>query len=270
MYRKAKPNVKRWAAVAGCVVAVTAAAAASGTGNDLCGPTVMDDLKLDHDLVCPGTALIAGADGIRIDLAGHTITGPGSGFGVSIMGRSGVTVKGGQIENFTAGVLVNNSSGVVIKHMTFSGNGEGVDLQAGASGTTIKESAFYNNRARGVMMRTNSLDSVVKENSFSGNNIGVALNGTIGATVKENVILSGRAAGIRVNVPAGGNLVAENTIDGNPSGIDFPLTGTAWAVGNTFKENQISNNTCGIKGSTDGNDLLENTFTSNGADFCSL
>lgn len=251
-----------------CAMAVTAATAASGTSNDLCGTTVLADVTLDHDLTCTGNALAVGADGVRIDLAGHTITGTGPGAGVLIVGRRGVWVTGGHIEGFIAGVLVNNSSGVVIKHMTFSNNGEGIDLQAGARLATIKENGFFNNRARGVMMRTNSLDNIVKENSFAGNNVGVALNGTLGATVKENVILSGRAAGVRVNVPAGGNLVAENTLDGNPSGIDFPLTGTAWAVGNTFKENRISNNTCGIKGPTDGNEVLENIFTLNGSDIC--
>jgi nitrous oxidase accessory protein NosD len=263
----AKSGLKIWVTLAGCALAAIGAAA-SGSGNDLCGATVVADLTLDHDLVCAGTGLVAGADGVRIDLAGHTITGAGVGAGVLIVGRQGVWVTGGQIENFTAGVLVNNSSGVVVKHMTFTGNGEGIDLQAGARGTTIKESAFYNNRARGVMMRTNSLDNIVKENAFAGNNLGVALNGTVGATVKENVILSGRAAGVRVNVPASGNLVAENTVDGNPAGIDFPLTGTAWAMNNAFKGNRISNNTCGIKGPTDGNLVSENIFTLNGADIC--
>jgi nitrous oxidase accessory protein NosD len=262
-----KQRVMRWAAVAACAMAVMGGAAA-GTGNDLCGTTVVDDLTLDHDLTCAGNALVVGADGVRIDLGGHTIVGGGSGAGVLIAGRQGVWVIGGQIENFTAGVLVNNSSGVVIKHMTFSGNGEGIDLQAAARGTTIKESSFFNNRARGVMMRANSADNVVRENSFSGNNVGVALNGTLDATVKENLIVASRAAGVRVNVPAGGNLVAENTIAGNPAGIDFPLTGTAWALNNVFKENRVSNNGCGIKGPTDGNQLSENIFTLNGADIC--
>lgn len=266
MHLEVKRHVNRWAAAAGCALAVTAAA--SGTTSDLCGSTVLADLTLEHDLACTGTALVAGADGIRIDLAGHTITGPGTGAGVLIVGRRGVWVTGGQISNFTAGVLVNNSSGVVIKHMTLAGNGEGVDLQAAARETTIRENAFYDNRARGVMMRANSVDNVVKENAFARNNVGVALNGTLGATVKENVILSGRAAGVRVNVPASGNVVAENTIGANPAGIDLPLTGTAWAVHNAFTENRISNNTCGIKGPTDANEVSENIFTLNGADIC--
>jgi nitrous oxidase accessory protein NosD len=264
---KVKRHMNLWAAAAGCALAVIAATA-SGAASDLCGATVVGDLTLHHDLTCTGNGLVVGADGVRIDLAGHTITGAGTGAGVLIVGRSGVWVTGGQITNFTAGVLVNNSSGVVIKHMTLSSNGEGVDLQTAARGTTIKENALYDNRARGVMMRANSVDNVVKENSFAGNNTGVALNGTLGATVKENLILSSRADGIRVNVPASGNLVAENTIDGSPIGIDFRLTGEAWPVNNTFRENRISNNTCGIKGPTAGNKLSENIFKLNGADSC--
>ena len=260
-------RTRRWTAVVRCVLAVTATAA-SGTANDLCGTTVLADLKLDHDLVCSGTALVAGADGVRIDLAGHTITGPGNGAGILIAGRRGVWVVGGRIENFTAGVQVNSSSGVVVKNMTFAANGEGVDLQAGSRGATIKENWFFDHRARGVMMRAGSVDNVVKENEFSGNNVGVALNGTVDATVKENVMTSNRAAGVRINVPAAGNLVAENTIEANPVGIDIPVT-TGSAVGNTFRENRISNNTCGIKGPTAGNTVSENVFTLNGADFCS-
>ena len=258
----------RLAAAAGWILAVTVAAV-SGTTNDLCGTTVVADVTLDHDLVCPGTALVVGVDGIRIDLAGHTISGSGTGAGVLIVGHSGVWVVDGQIENFTAGIAVNNSAGVVIKHMSFTGNGEGVDLQTGARETTIKESAFTNNRARGVMMRAGSIRNTVKDNTFAGNNVGVALNGTVGAAIKANLIESGRAAGIRLNAPAADNVVVDNTIDGNPAGIDFPVTAAGWAVNNTFKDNRISNNACGIKGPTEGNTLRENILTLNGADTCS-
>ena len=263
----ARRQMSRWTAAAGCALAVTATAA-SVTANDVCGTTVLADLTLDHDLACSGTALVVGADGVRIDLAGHTITGPGTGAGILIVGRRGVWVVGGRIENFTAGVQVNSASGVVVKHMTFAANGEGVDLQTGSRGAIIKENSFFDHRARGVMMRAGSADNVVKENAFSGNNVGVALNGTVDATVKENVMTSNRAAGIRINWPAAGNLVAENTIDTNPAGIDIPVT-TGSAVGNTFRENRISNNTCGINGPTAGNTVSENIFTLNGTDFCS-
>ena len=47
-----------------------------------------------------GHGLIAGADGIRIDLNGHTIGGSGAGAGISLAGRIGVTIPGGIVRNF--------------------------------------------------------------------------------------------------------------------------------------------------------------------------
>lgn len=41
--------------------------------DDLCGATIVANLRLDHDLTCVGAGLIAGADGITINLNGHTI-----------------------------------------------------------------------------------------------------------------------------------------------------------------------------------------------------
>ena len=41
--------------------------------DDLCGATIVEDVKLHHDLVCAGVGLIVGADGISINLNGHTI-----------------------------------------------------------------------------------------------------------------------------------------------------------------------------------------------------
>ena len=48
---------------------------ASHPSDELCGVTVTESLKLDHDLACSGDGIIAGAEGIRINLNGHTMTG---------------------------------------------------------------------------------------------------------------------------------------------------------------------------------------------------
>ena len=60
----------------GCLLIL---AGPSVTADDLCGATIAEDLKLHHDLTCAGAGLIVGADGITIDLNGHTITGLGKG-----------------------------------------------------------------------------------------------------------------------------------------------------------------------------------------------
>ena len=248
-----------------CLPAVFAPAVAAA---DLCGATIVENLKLDQDLICAGNGLIVGADGIKINLRGHTIMGSGSGVGIAVTGRIDVSISGGTVRNFEAGVRVNNSTDVVIKDNEFRENTDGVDLQPGSRGNTIKENAFWDNRARGIMLRPFSVDNVVKENTFTGNRIGILLFGAVDSTVKANVVSASLLAGIRVNVIATGNLVLENRITTNPAGIDFVVTPTGPATGNTFVENTIAMNTCGLKGPIDGNTFRENVFEENGANSC--
>ena len=45
-----------------------------------CGDVITQDTTLDSDLLnCPGDGLVIGADGVTVDLAGHTIDGTGGG-----------------------------------------------------------------------------------------------------------------------------------------------------------------------------------------------
>lgn len=233
-----------------------------------CGATVFADLTLDQDLTCAGAGLIVGADHVEIDLNGHSISGSGTGAGILVSGRAQVTIRGGTLANFMAGVLVTNSTRVSITGNTFQSNTDGVDLQTGSSIVTIKENTFLDNRARGVMLRSGSFDNTVKENGFAGNRVGVLLFGATATTVKENVVQASVQFGIRVNFLATGNLVIENLVSANPIGIDF-LAGASVPVGNTFRENSISSNTCGLKGPYDGNTFKENVFSGNGSDICS-
>ena len=83
---------------------------ASSPSSDLCGATILADLRLDYDLACPGNGFIVGADGITIDLNGHTISGSGTGAGVNVTGRTNISIVGGTIRNFLAGVLTHNST----------------------------------------------------------------------------------------------------------------------------------------------------------------
>ena len=238
-----------------------------------CGATIVEDLRLDDDMSCTGTALVVGADGIKINLQGHTITGTGvgagAGAGINVTGHTDVTIFGGTIESFFTGVLVINSSDVVVKDMLLRNHVDGVDLQAGSTGITIKASEFVGNTTRGIMMRTGSTDIDVKGNTFTANRVGILLFGPTNATVKDNTIASSTLAGIRVNAPATGNLVLANTVTSNPAGIEFLIVSGAGATGNAFIANTIAMNTCGLKGPGSANTYQENQFVSNTTDICS-
>ena len=236
--------------------------------SDLCGVTIDTNLRLDHDLACPGNGLIVGADGIKIDLNGHTIAGSGTGAGISVTGRTDVTIFGGTIKNFEAGIRTMNSTDIVIRENELSENTDGIDAQAGSHGNTIKHNVLRVNRSRGIMLRSDSVENVVSENTFTGNRVGILLFGAVETTVKGNLISESVLAGIRLNVLATGNLVRGNTVTSNPAGIEFLVTPTGSSVGNTITFNAIASNTCGLKGPVEGNTVRGNTFNDNGAETC--
>lgn len=235
---------------------------------DLCGVTITADLKLDHDLACTGPGLIAGADGIALDLNGHTIEGSGTGAGINVTGRSRVSITGGTIRNFFAGVLTNASAGITIERNEFVGNTDGIDLQAGSRGMRIRENTFRSSGARGIMIRGESAEHTIKKNTFSGNRVGILVFAGIDNTIEQNLVSASGMAGIRINVFATGNLIIENTITTNPIGVDFLVSGASAPAGNTVQENWITMNTCGIKGPTAGNTVLGNILQANGVDTC--
>lgn len=240
----------------------------TAAADDLCGATIVEDVRLDHDITCAVNGLIVGADGIKINLDGHTIAGQGSGVGISVVGRTDVSIKGGTIRNFLTGVLIVNSSGVVVHDTQLVDHVDGIDVQAGSVGNTIKANHFQGNRTRGIMLRGGVSAIVVKDNTFVANRTGILVNGPVGTTVKDNTVSSSTLAGIRIGVLATDNLVADNTITSNPAGIEFLVTPTGSAIGNTLRANTLALNGCALKGPLVGNTLAENVFQQNVADSC--
>ena len=156
--RKREPGDERavttrtWVLMLACLTGLVAPATAS----DLCGTTVLANLKLDQDLTCPGNGLIVGADGIRINLNGHTITGPGSGVGINVVNRTGVVIVGGTVKKFLAGIQLVNSTAIVVKDNQVTGNQDGIFL-IGTSGSTIKENTAWQNSRVGIMLRPSAI-----------------------------------------------------------------------------------------------------------------
>ena len=270
MSRKATPGLDsvtrlKRAFLLACLPTLFVPAMAAG---DLCGTTIVDDLTLDHDLSCSGDGLIVGADGIKIDLKGHTITGSGVGVGIGVTGRTNVSIMGGIVENFLAGVLVSNSSGIVIKRSEFRGRcrrcrlfgrlrwdhhqGEQVPGQQREGDHAAKFYARQRGQGEYVHRKPRRHPPVRchRHHREGKHCIGKPL------------------AGIRINVLASGNLVKENTVSSNPAGIEFLRTPTGSATGNTVVENTIATNTCGLKGPLVDNTVSENLFDRNVTDIC--
>ena len=118
------------------------------------------------------------------------------------------------------------------------------------------------------MIRGNSTDHVITGNTLTGNRVGILVFGGVDTTVRGNLVSASTLAGIRINILGTGNLIVKNFVMSNPAGIEFLVSGTQSAVGNTVVRNTIELNTCGLKGPVGGNTVEKNRFKENGADSC--
>jgi len=233
-----------------------------------CGATLLEDLRLEEDLICAGDGIIVGADGIKINLNGHSITGPGIGNGILVRDLHDITIFGGTVQGFQAGIMVATSAGVVIKDNHFTQNREAVFL-AGASGNVVKANVMWQNRLRGIMIRPSgsgalSTDNDIKDNILTDNASGILVFGQPGNSFKSNTITGSRTAALDLLVGASGNEFKDNLLASSAVAIRFS---TGWS-GNVFKDNTIQQNTCGTQGPGTANTFIGNTFTGNVTDIC--
>jgi len=234
-----------------------------------CGATIVTNLRLEADLTCIADGLIVGADGIMINLNGHTIAGAGVGLGINVRSHQDIVIRGGTIRGFLTGIMVATSTGVVIKDNGFTQNREAVFL-AGAVGNMIKHNNAWQNTLRGIMIRPTgsgvlSTDNIVMDNTLTNNPSGILLFGQPGNTLKANTISRSTVAGI--DLTGGGasaNVIKDNLLTNNAAGVKF---GTGW-TGNEFIANTFQSNTCGVQGGSTGNTFKENVFTTNSTDWC--
>ena len=233
-----------------------------------CGAEITQDTTLERDLVCErGPALVIAADGVTLDLGGHSVSCNGTarshGPGILLREVSRSTVRNGTVEQFDAGVVVEGGSANVVENLTVRDNVGSTDGDLG-DGIVVTNS------------RENRIESntVERNGPFSGISLGLQAQGNMirGNAVTDNNMLdsadpaSGRQTmGIRVEGPeANRNTIAGNTVTGSGGdGIsvlatceDFnsepPCAGTPpnehnEITGNTSNGNGKSGQGCGIR-----------------------
>jgi hypothetical protein len=232
---------------------VTASARASHVQ---CGDVITQDTTLDSDLLdCPSTGIAIGADGITLDLNGHTIDGLGSsagGFGVvDTAGYDGVTVEHGTIQEFGLAAQFRSVTDSTFRGLTVKDVLTGLDLSL-ANASRIADnhvSALSNailiwddskknvvagnvitNSGNGVLTGPFSTSFAAPEftsivsNVIAGNQYGVFASG-LGITVERNSIYSNSEYGIWFLLAAGDGLVRRNDLAANGSGIALDASG---------------------------------------------
>ena len=215
------------------------AAAVAPTSTSLsCGQVITESVKLSANLECSTDGIIAGADGITIDLNGFTIAGPGgesSKVGIMLANNDNVQVTGGTVKNFQAGVLNTGGSENKISKVTFTGN----------------QIAVFN---------TGAINTNIETNNMFSNSIGVASHSSSGTTMHQNMLTDNQLAGVTL-VNSAENVLDFNTITGSVNGVFLDGQST---------ENNVNTNTIVQNSGVDINNgnglptnINENAFTDN-------
>jgi parallel beta-helix repeat protein len=274
----------------GCVVAAGNAGASAPALH--CGSTLTRSTTLTEDLVrCPGTGLVIGADGITVDLAGHTISGTNApdSEGIANDGHAAVRVLRGRVTDFRLnGVGIRGAQGSVVRDLTIRRIGaaglEGEPVSAGilisdSPGSKVLENDVANDltayQVDGVDV-LNSQGSVVQRNRLSRNNWdGLVLIGSPGSRITANELDANGNNGSEINGASDDVSVTANRADRNTNiGIVVGSASRVRVVGNRAKGNDtgflffdlhdslISLNSA--SGNRDGLDLTGGQFGSDG------
>lgn len=137
-----------------------------------CGDVITADVALKADVgPCTGDGLIVGASGITINLNGHRVHATRrTHIGIRIQDANNVTVKGGVVEGFSAGILVIGGLNNEVSTMTLQNNRFGVLLEHAASGGhRIHRNLATRNRLAGIFLRSQVSNTTVSRNRVIGN-----------------------------------------------------------------------------------------------------
>ena len=155
------------------------------------------------------------SDGINLDGAGHTVTGTGSGFGVYLPNRTGVTIKNINAERFRTGIYLYSSS-----NNSLTGN------------------TSNSNHTYGIYLRY-SVNNTLIQNTSNSNRYGIFLFYSPSNTLTGNITNSNGSYGIELVVCSDSTLT-DNIASNNEHGIYLSRSGGSTLTGNTMSGNRCN------------------------------
>jgi len=200
---------------------------------------------------------------ILLDGAGYKLQGTGDtdSRGIDLSGRTNVSVKNIQIENFWHGVFLYSSFSNSVSDNNITNSWDGIALTfsfgTNISGNVISESGDY-----GIWVWGSDNSNIVR-NSASANYAGIALDSSSSNDISGNIITANDWTGISLETSTS-NSVSGNVVTNNGYGI------IVWESSsyNTVSGNSFANNECGIRLEVAAdNSFYHNCFTDNYAQF---
>lgn len=200
----------------------------------VCGEVVRQSARLEVDLNCPRHGITIDGDGIVIDLAGHTITGPGKGewvwpgralssVGIRVAGKKNVVLRNGKIANFATAVLLEDSQGVIVEGITSDSNHYGIYLFRG-SGAVLSRVQVTNNIYGLHLQDTHgnvlTRSRVARSHHGSPGGYGINLYGSNKNAIHENRIEQNQSQGVWLIDSRENRIYRNNFVRNSTSAVD--------------------------------------------------
>lgn len=207
---------------------------------------------------------------ITLDCNGHSITGTGSGFGVYLNNKSGVTIKNCTVNHFTGGVyLLNSSNNNTLTNNTASENRwDGIRFDS-ASNNTLTNNTLSKNRF-GIYNHSSS--NTFTNNTLSENEFGLVLYYSPLNIITDNFFIND---GLYIKGPSHSNTIENNMVNNKPliyleNKSDYIVTENAGQIilvgcnNITIQNQNISHTDVGIELlRTNNSKIINNTVDSN-------
>jgi parallel beta-helix repeat protein len=185
-----------------------------------CGQTITQDVRLDSDLTCDSTALTIGADGVTVDLDGHTLSftqpssppPPGSPFPIGIddsAGYDGLTVRDGTIRGFFTGVALTGASRSRIVNVESQSVGFGISISGGSRNEVRGTTA--SGEGTGIEVAGSDHARIVGSSGLSSQ-VGIRVSGNSGLIAFNRIDDAVIHSAIGINVSGSGNSVVANRV----------------------------------------------------------
>jgi len=283
------------------LVAVTSAPAHAGPPAAQCGDTVTSDLSLSSDLHCNGPGFVVKAGDVVLNLNGHSITGSGTGTGISVIDQARVHVRNGRISHFDRGVLFVGSIDSELVDLSLTDN-SGHNVQTAESSTNFKLTDCKIRRGdveidttsgltathsefsqAGIQFNLTSRSSNISGSTFVDSPIGYWTNANNGSLTGNTLIRSGVSLREADNLTVSGNTFEQGYVRVLNGSSNTTITDNRFSDGdravfvqqalsssnlrivrNRFTGNQIGVDASDVfVGMEDGITVSGNTFTDN-------
>ena len=182
--------------------------------------------------------IMVGANGVTLDCDGFTVSGTGSGNGIELTSRSGVTVKNCNVEGFRRGFRISDSSNNTFTENVSGNNGRHGFRMANSSNNTFTENISENNDAMGFLLFDNSDNNTFTLNISENNGeFGFGTTGSDNNTFTQNISKNNILRGFSL-FRSDNNTFTENTSSGNGD-IGFLVEGTSESQNRPAPEERI-------------------------------